>query len=195
MSDSLGLFCNIYPYIQDTVVEASETDIERSMQMAVREFAVDTEIFSEVYTIDIVADQATYVLESIYKAKNYRIAIVAINGANLVNSQYTLSTSGRILTLIDIPSAAATGGLVLTTVLKPDLTCTQLDEDQMELWYEALISLTKGKLHAQPRKPWSDPVEASYQLGIYEGYVELVAQDRVTLGQSGPTTVNFGARV
>ena len=193
MSENLGLFCSLFPYIQDTVVEASETDMMRAIQMAMREFAVDTEIFAENYVIDTVEGQTTYVLESIYSAKNYRVFTIELDGAALANNQYSLSTSGRIVTLVNAPTDSAVGGLEVTAVIKPNLTCEELDEDQVELWYEAIIALTKGKLHAQPRKPWSDPLEASYQLQVYEGYIELVSSDRVTVGQSGSTNVNFGA--
>ena len=193
MSDNFGLFCTLYPYIQDTVVEASETDMMRSIQMAMREFFVDTEIFSEDYVVDTVVGQTTYVLESIYSAKNYRVITIELDGAAMANNQYSVSTSGRVITLVNAPTDATVGGLEIKTAIKPNLTCEQLDEDQVELWYEAIIALTKSKLHAQPRKPWSDPLEASYQLQVYEGYIELVSSDRVTVGQSGSTNVNFGA--
>ena len=195
MSCNYGLYESFYPFITDTIVEASPDDILRAMQMSMRVFAVDTEFFKEEYTLDLVGGQTVYNLESIYDAKNYRVLTITVDDAAISNAQYTLSLSGRILTLTDEPSNDVTDGLVVNAVIRPDLTCIELDEDQMEVWAEAIISLTKMTLHAQPRKPWSDPVEAGYQKEEYEGYVELISQQNITQGQSGATSVNFSARV
>jgi len=195
MSTSFGQFEAFIPYINDTIVEANDQDIIRAMQMSMREITVDTEMFSETYTLDLVEGQTDYIAESIYSAKNYRVISIVSNGATLSNAQYSMSTSGRIIRLTTAAEDSVVGGLVIRTVIKPDLTCVELEEDQMELWPEAIFALTKKNLHAQPRKPWSDPLEASYQADIYEGYVELISQGKITVGQSGSTSVNLGARI
>ena len=195
MSCNYGLYESFYPFITDTIVEASPDDILRAMQMSMRAFAVDTEFLKEEYTLNLVEGQTVYELDSTYEAKNYRVLDITVNGGAISNGQYTLSLSGRLLTLTDTPIENVTDGLVVNTVIRPDLTCDELDEDQMEAWAEAIISITKMTLHAQPRKPWSDPVEAGYQREEYDGYVELISQQNITQGQSGSTSVNFGARV
>jgi len=195
MSCNFGFYESYYPYITDTIVEASPDDILRAMQMAMRVYAVDTELFNEDYTLDLVEGQTIYELDSIYDAKNYRITSLSVNGTDLANTQYSLSLSGRLLTLIDVAIENVTDGLLVSAVIKPDLTCIELDEDQMGVWAEAVISITKMTLHAQPRKPWSDPVEAAFQREEYDGFVELISQYALTQGQSGATSVNFGARV
>lgn len=195
MSCNYGLYESYYGYITDTIVEADEDDILRAMQMAMRIYAVDTEVFNEEFTLDLVSGQTTYTLDSIYDAKVYRISTVEVDGTEIANTQFSISESGRILTLTEEPSDSVTDGLVVNAIIKPDLTCIELDEDQMETWAEAFIHLTKMTLHAQPKKPWSDPVEASYHRDEYDGFVELISQRNLTQGQSGATSVNFGARV
>jgi hypothetical protein len=192
---NLGLFDNLVPYIVDTVIEASADDVVRAIQRSVRTLARDTEFFTEDYVLDIVAGQTEYVLDSIYSAKNLRVRTMTISDTVVTNAEYSLSISGRVVTLTNEPLESVTDGLEITTSLLPDLDCLELDEDQMERWVEAIIALAKYELHKQPRKPWSDPMEASMQINLYEGYVEIMAQDRIGQGQSGSSSVNLNARI
>jgi len=195
MSTTFGVFENYIPYITDTIVEAGNPIILRSIQQAVRQMARDTEYFTEEYTLDVVSEQTDYTIESIYEARNIRVIEIELDEATVSNYGYSISDNGKTITLTNEPSTDSTDGLIITASILPNLDCCELDEDQMEAWAEAIISVTKSLLHAQPRKPWSDPMEASYQNELYEGYIELIAQNSVTQGQSGATTVNFGARL
>lgn len=192
---NFGEFDSFVPYVNDTVIEASPDDVVHAIQKAVRKMARDTEFFTEDYVLDVVSGTTTYDMDSQYDAKNLRVVTIELNDADVANSEYSLSTNGRTITLVNEPTESITDGLEITTALLPDLDCTELDEDQMERWAEAIISLAKSELHSQPRKPWTDPLEAANQLNLYEGYVELMAQERIGQGQSGSTTVNFGARI
>jgi len=195
MSCGFGFLSSFYPYIVDTVVEASPDDVLRATQRAVRGIARDTEYFTEEFTTNVVSSQTSYTLQSDYDAKPLRVRTITLNGVPLGNNDYSITASGRILTLTDTPSASITDGLVINVSLLPNLDCMELDEDQMEAWAEVVISGSKLQLYMQPKKPWSDPLEAGMQKGLYEGYIEIMAQDRITQGQSGSTAVNLGARI
>ncbi len=195
MSCGFGFLSSFYPYVVDTVIEASPDDVLRATQRAVRGIARDTEYFTEEFTMDIVAGQTTYTLQSNYDAKPLRVVTIVVNSVTLGNNDYSITASGRTLTLTNTPSASITDGLVVNVTLLPNLDCMELDEDQMESWAEVVIAGSKLQLYMQPKKPWSDPMEAGMQKGLYEGYIEIMAQDRMTQGQSGSTGVNLGARI
>ena len=195
MSTNFSKFESFVPYITDTIVEAREDDVIHAIQRAVRKMARDTEFFFEDYTLDVVASTTEYEINSDYEVKNLRVRTITLDDVTVTNAEYTLSTNGSVVTLVNEPTESVTDGLEIRTTILPDLDCLELDEDQLERWAEAVIALSKSELHAQPRKPWTDPMENAVQLNLYEGYVELMAQERTGQGQSGSTTVNFGARV
>ena len=190
-----GLLENFYPYIIDTVIEASSEDSLRAIQKAVRKIARDTEMFTETLTLDLVAGKTSYQLNSIYDAKVLRVVTLTVNNVVLGNDKFSITSSGRILNLLEEPKEDVENGIVVDVTLLPNLDCLELDEYKMEEWAEAIIAESKFQLYSQPKKPWSDPVEAGYQKELYEGYIELIAQHRITQGQSGPTSINFGARI
>jgi len=195
MSTNFGKFESFVPYIIDTVVEAGPDDVVRAIQRTVRKMVRDTEFFTEEYTQDVVAGTTVYYFDSEYDAKNLRVRIILTDGATVNNNDYALSVNGRTVTLATAPAETVVDGFELKTSILPDLDCLELNEDQMERWAEAIIALSKSDLHSQPRKPWTDPLEAQVQSNLYEGYVELMAQDRISNGQSGSTSINLGARI
>jgi len=192
---SFAKFSAFYPYVIDTIIEASADDVLRATQLAVRQFATDTEWFNETYTVDLVAGQTTYSIESNYDARNLRVLSITINGQAPTSTDYALAGNGRTVTLTNAPADNVTDGLVLTCVTMPDLDCDELDEDQMESMPEAIISLTKHILYRMPRKPWSDPIQSQFYKGLYDGYTENLSTNSLLGGQSGSTSINLGARI
>lgn len=185
-------FEDFIPEITDTVIEASDEDIVRCIQRAMRKIAFDTEYFFADYVVNIVAGQTEYTIYPQYDAKNYRVKSIELQGNGVNNNLYSLSQDGNTVTLVNIPPENITGGLEIKTALLPRLDCTVLDREQLDAWPEAVISLTKYLLHKQPNKPWSNSMEAQIQEEEYDSIVELMSQDRFANGQSGAQTIQFG---
>lgn len=62
----------------------------------------------------------------------------------------------------------------------PVTSITTIDDFIYDRWHEAIEAGAKGKLMAMPKKDWTDPVMASYNLSLY---TDGVARAKITSGQ------------
>jgi hypothetical protein len=163
--------------------------VDHTLRQVAIDFCERTCIHSEEVTpINVVAGTANYVLSPLTTGTEaYKIKAAWYDGVPLdiapldaLNSAYqywrdhdspdprayTQAKPGEII-LYPKPSEDLTGGLRVEIILRPTQTATLLTTWIAERYMYDLSCGVKGRLMAQPGRPWTNPEMASYYLNHY----------------------------
>lgn len=190
----LSNYSELYPRMVDDLPGCNQDRIMlNALKDAGRLFCRKTEAWRvELDPIDIVADQATYDLDTVieFDAVVLRFLWVKTGGddADPIPDSYYLLNGETTLEFQDdvVPDAALTDGLIVKLALLPRLGTVELDEGFMERHAEAIVGGAMATLLKKKGKPWYNPdLAAEYFLDWRRGLCEATAE--VTRGNKpGP---------
>lgn len=96
---------------------------------------------------------------------------------------FTLSADLTELTLLEVPTAAVVGGLVIKAALKPTVAATTLPDFLKAQHSEAFRHGVLSRLMAMGRKPWTDRDLAMVYDTLWNGAVNFAAY-QATVGNT-----------
>lgn len=143
---------------------------KQHLQRALIEFCKDSELLQETITRNVVADQATYYINSTYDASIHRLLSVKIDDRELDINDYELVNESE-LRLDNAHTEDVTDGLVIKMVLRPTLnngdTESSLPSIFLDRYGHIIATKAKSSLMLIPRKPWSEPQTGAYYAEQY----------------------------
>lgn len=74
--------------------------------------------------------------------------------------------------LVGIPDASLTDTMVVSVVLKPTRTATEVDDWLLNDNFQCLLNGAKGRMLELPNRPWTDLKLAGYHNGLFEEKTE-----------------------
>lgn len=183
------LWTAFYDYILPDLNGVSQALVSHTLRNVVIEFCNETLIYVyDLPEIDVVAGTAEYAITSdvsgteVVMAKAAWVNDVPLAFAPLeaLNSKYggwtgdtsqqplsfTQKTSTAII-LYPEPDTAYTDGLKVQVALRPTLAATGLVDWLATKYIQQLSAGCKGKLMAQPGRPWTNMELAQYNLSIF----------------------------
>lgn len=192
-------WATFYDYILPEVSGVTPAQVDFVLRQVCIEFCERTGIHSvEVTPINVVADTATYGLTSpVDETEPHRIKAAwfnnrpldmapldALNSANPHWAEesskeawaYTQRQPNEII-LYPTPDEALTGGLRVEVLLRPIAAATGLTGWIANRYVMQLAAGVKGRLMAQPDKPWSRPEHAAVYLAEYRSALTRAAID------------------
>lgn len=187
---ALTLWADFYDSILPDVQGVTPPVVDFNLRQICQEFCEESSIHTaEVTAIDVVADTATYTLTSTvtgteaYKIKAAWFDDVPLSMAPidvLNNAQeywpdteatdayaYTQKQPDQII-LYPKPDTALVGGLRVELILRPTIASTGLTDWIATRYMRQIACGVKGRLMAQPNKPWSSPEFSTYYTSLYE---------------------------
>lgn len=184
MSHPLSAF---YPLLLPELPTCPEPMMDLHLREVARDFCRTTSAWKLPFdAINLVADQATYDLDAPETdAVVLRVTKLTINGDLLwsdVDSSdeeakyqrncppFTVSPDLLEVTLAEdeVPSADATGGLVLVGALQPSIKASTLPDFLLSVNSEAMRLGTLARLMVMGNKPWTDRVLATDYRAQYQ---------------------------
>ena len=159
------------PRVQQQCAGAESAVVLAALRRATRLFFQRTEAWQyELDPIDIVAEQASYVLAPGRNAVILRVIEVRLLSEEEVSSGYEGSiaagqfyrfTPPSTLELNDQlkPHAAVTDGLRVKVVMIPNMEPGDVDEQVFNRYGEAIIAKAIYDLKSESGKPWSGPAQ------------------------------------
>ena len=168
----------------------------QALQRAIRQFCLDTEIWSETLdSIDLVEDKKAYSISSTWEAEIRRIKELRINTEDNISegndgvvkdpSLYKFVPPDALDLTNDLkPAEDVTDGLEVEIWIIPRITATTVDPTLLENWMEPVMGHALAFLMNMRRKKWSNPERAAYyNLQYAKGRVkaksEKVRENRV----------------
>lgn len=189
-------WADFYDHILPDVNGVTPGVVDHVLRQVAIDFCERTCILTEeADLIDVVADTATYTLVPLSEAggtppglvEPYKIKaawydgvpldiapIDALNSANeywgsataTVATAYTQKQPDEII-LYPNPSVSLSEGLRVELIVRPLQTAAELEDWVANRYMECLAYGVKGRLMAQPNRPWTNPEYASYYLSLY----------------------------
>lgn len=189
-------WADFYDHILPDVNGVSTGVVDHILRQVAIDFCEKTCILTEeADLIDVVADTATYTLVPLSEAggtppglvEPYKIKaawydgvplaiapIDVLNSANgywgsdtaTVATAYTQKQPDEII-LYPNPSVSLDEGLRVELIVRPLQDAAELEDWVANRYMECLAYGVKGRLMAQPNRPWTNPEYASYYLGLY----------------------------
>lgn len=179
---------SIYDLLPLLAVEAPdcpENMLKLALREALREFCMNTGVWTEALTLASVADEDEYDLADLSASdvQPWRVVQVTIDDAVQDTTLWTFKQDG-LLTLGTAP-AADDQVILVDTVMLPDASCENVPVHLLQRYRQALASAALWRLKGQTGKPWSDMQGATlkerdyrYLCGVAKG---LSISDRVPL--------------
>lgn len=186
----MATWASYYNYILPDLMGVPTAVVDFELRRVCRDLCEQALVHSEEVTpINVVANTATYTLAPvtaetepvIVKSAWYNDAVLDkapmdILGDAMSQWQDVSSTSPYAytqrrpdqITLFPVPSEALTAGLRVEINLRPSLAATGLTDWIATNYIYAIADGVKGKLMAQPGKPWTNPELSAYHTGLYE---------------------------
>ena len=171
----MNTYASLLPFLVPELPGAHQYYLTQQLTAVARDFCVRSEAYyADLTAIDIVAAQTDYTLTAPAAADIVKVASVEVDEVGLSQDDYSVvQVATWTLTLQATPTAASTGGLVVTVILQPAVDATELPEYLVERWYLAIVAGVKARMMRQTRKPWSDPAEAAASLREYHRGIAL----------------------
>lgn len=165
--------------------------ISQSISKVVRDFCRKTQTWILKVTLDVVADQAAYVLTSSLPEGSQ---IASLMSVKLNNNVLTLGTDctidGNTVTLDPVPTEAVTDGLVLYLALEPILGGVTVEESVLNRFGESIADGVRSDLHSVPGNTWSNQALAIY---FNEKYRTGIADAKIAMNR-GSMNANLTAK-
>ena len=185
----MTLWSGFYDHILPEVNGVATGVVDHVLRQVCIDFCEKTRIhLSLVDPIDVVAGTAEYTLTSLVSGTEPYMVNAAWHDElplrmaplDSLNSfaeywpdtdgtpyAYTQKQSDKII-LYPNPTTALTDGLRVELVLRPTSSSTGLTDWIATRYMECLAYGVKGRLMAQPNRPWTNPEYAQYFLSLYE---------------------------
>jgi hypothetical protein len=189
-------WANFYDYILPEVNSATPGVVDRLLREIAIDFCERSCILTEeADLIDVVANTATYTLVPLseaggsppglvepYKVKaawfdNTPLNIATVDALNSFSSYWGADTAVEAtaysqkvpseIILYPKPTQSLTNGLRVELIVRPTMGSTGLADWVAERYMECLAYGVKGRLMAQPNRPWTNPEYSSYYTGLY----------------------------
>jgi hypothetical protein len=206
-------FSAFYDRILPELQGVTTAVVDDMLRQVAIEFCEETEVHcTEVTAIDVVAGTAEYTLTSpVSSTEACRIKAAWYNGVplhiasetvlngsteywrDLTSTQpwaYTQKSPDKII-LFPEPEESLAGGLRVLIVLRPTLAATTITDWVATRYMRCLGYGVKGRLMAQPAKPWTNPDLATYNLAMYEASKGHAAADARRSFAPGALTVRM----
>jgi hypothetical protein len=184
----MSALADFYDHILPELQGVSTAVVDHMLIQVAREFFKDTEVHtSDLAAISVVAGTSSYTLTSLVedtevvrvKAAWYDDVPLDIAPESVLvtgNPDWTTSTGepraylapipGEII-LFPEPDESLASGLRVQVVLRPTVDAAVITDVWALEYMECLAYGVKGKLMAQPSKPWTNPDMATYNLAMY----------------------------
>lgn len=180
----------MYDYILPDVMGVTSAVVDAELRKVCIDFFEQAHVMSEEVTpIDVVAATAEYTLTPVttetavvvVKAAWYDDAPLDLAPLDILSSKnpqwqddtsssptaYTQRRPDKII-LYPSPTESLADGLRVEIVLKPTLSSTGIEQWVRDRYVAALADGAKGRLMAQPGKPWTNLELSSYHTNLYE---------------------------
>lgn len=183
-------WASFYDHVLPEVNGVTPALVDFTLRQICIDFCRETGVHTaEVTPINVVANTAEYTLTSpVSETEPYQVKgawfdgtpldfapIDALNAApdywpdvaSTTPSAFTQKEPSKLI-LYPKPDTALTAGLRVELILQPTLISTGLTTWIAERYIRDLACGVKGRLMAQPDKPWTRPEQSSYYTTLYE---------------------------
>lgn len=164
------------PHIFDELPQCPDSVMLRGIQSGVRKFAMDTEVFRETRTLDVVSGQTQYTILPQSESQNMRFLSVKIEDSEV---EFDVDSSLESITLKDTPVENITDGMVVITVIKPTENATTADPTILSQYSDAIKAVSKYILHKSWGKNWSSIERANFDLREYLSLINTLKVEKV----------------
>lgn len=181
---------SFYDYIMPDLMGATTTVVDFELRRVAINFCEETQVHTEEVTpINVLANTAAYTLAPssvelepcMVKAAWFDdtpLKYAPMDVLNSVSPQWQDATGPAAtafthrrpdeIILYPVPDTALTGGLRVEIAVRPSLAATGLTDWITTRYIYAIADGVKGKLMAQPGKPWTNLELAGYHTQLYE---------------------------
>jgi hypothetical protein len=157
-------FADFVNHIFLDVPGCAQAIINQQLSLATREFLQDTEVWVyEVDPITIVDGTSDYELSIDYDAGIHRVLKACVNDLSTDRTSGEMSPADYKLieewtfSFVNTPDYGKTDGLKVDLVLRPLYgDVIDIPEWIWDRWGDGIVSKTKARLMAMPKKPWTD---------------------------------------
>lgn len=196
-------YSDLYSRMVTELTGCSIPLILQTLQDIGRDFCSRTEAWIEdLPSIDLVADEDEYTVQSSWNARIDRIREVRINTTEGVTAgnEGTLQEpddyefdGDHTLKLDDsiVPTSAVTDGLDVQVAIVPNWDAQELDPAFLERWAEAIIFGAKAALMIMPNKQWTNPQLAVFYSRKYEDQISSAVGEKHKRYKHGDMVVEF----
>lgn len=204
-------FEELYPMVYPDVLGCPEMLIETNMRRVVQDFCGRTSI--EKYEMDpvtVVEGLSEYDLEapsgmmvhSVYLANLDGNPLTALN-EKLVEARFPRHREftgspegyvrkGAILWLYPQPDRTIPNGLYVTTVVKPNMTSTDMPDVVFTDHHEAIVAGTLARLMLIPNRDWSNPQLAQFHAAAYESKTQIAERRARKADENATPVTRYG---
>jgi len=151
----------LYPLLLPELPNCPTPLLLQVLQQTIRDFCVQSDLWRETLTMNVVADQADYTLAPTDTSSQVqRVVSVSISDVEQLQRYITFNPTNSEITLDDdiIPTAAETNGLDVVISLCPHIgyPTTTFNAGMLNRWAEAFCMGAKARLMLMPQKDWSN---------------------------------------
>ncbi len=176
----------VLPEVPGCPDEMAVRAFRRTCEEFMRRTQIQTEVrlFAIEPSASVALSTASAPVTDILKVtcNNETLAVLARTDPRLADlgaDEYALVWDGRLL--MCHPHQTSAVELIATLVTAPGPAATSIDDHYWWLYGTCLSHGARGRLLAQPEKPWSNPAAAAYELGEFE---RLLAEHAMKAGST-----------
>jgi len=182
---------NLYEFTMPELPDCGKILQMRNIVLAIREWCMRSQAWEiDLDDIDIIADQATYQLDSPVEDTEVVACVhrpsddvgVKLDGRLLSPGvEYTIEVTKNMLTLDQTPTAASSAGLTVRVAIAPILSATatlevpdRLFSDNQDIWARGAMS----RLMLMKKKAWTDPETGRMYHAMFWDGIRLAIAER-----------------